>query len=126
MRGCTQEDAPALEVYLSERPFSGNGEPAEPYLRIEVGGADWNRLTGRSLELIPLSRRGVDPSKPVVRAELDLQRGSPIWLSGSLLLSRAELDRPVEGSYNLAAPDGQRWVGTFKATWVKTRGSGCG
>jgi hypothetical protein len=35
-RGCTQEDAPALEIYFTEAPFKGDGTPAPPYLRIEI------------------------------------------------------------------------------------------
>lgn len=126
VRGCTQEDAPALEIYLTDHAFSGQGEPAEPYLRIEIGGANWDHLIGQTLHLIPLSRREVDPRKPVVRAEFDLRKGSPAWLSGSLWLYRVHPDQQVEGSYNFTAPDGRRWAGAFKASWARNRSLGCG
>lgn len=127
VRGCTQEDAPALEIYLTQRPFDGQGMPPKPYLHIEVAGTDWQPLVGRPLKLIPLSREGVDPQTTIVRAELDRgERSAQIFLAGTLRIKSAQPDRPVEGHYDFGTHAGQRWAGTFRAAWQETRGSGCG
>jgi hypothetical protein len=39
-RGCMQEDARALEVYLTQEPYSGEASPPMPYIRIEVEWSD--------------------------------------------------------------------------------------
>src|SRR5262245_33375072 len=67
-RGCTQEDAPAMEIYLTRTQFDGQGLPPTPYVRIEVAWSDWVRLIDTQLPLIPLSRQGLDPKLQVVRA----------------------------------------------------------
>jgi hypothetical protein len=119
-RGCTQEDAPALEVLLTRTPYDGKDEPPKPYLHIEIEWGDFSRLAGKELELIPLSRHGVDPKKLIVRAGL-VADGAPVWLSGTLCLKRVEIDKQVEGSYRFAAPDKSVWVGKFKSPWVAGR-----
>ncbi len=125
-RGCTQEDAPALEVYLSKEPFDGRGLPRVPYLRLEVAWADWPQITGRSLVLMPLSRSGLDPKQHVVRAELnEEEQKPPTWLAGSLVLRSVEADRRVSGSYDLRRPDGRIIRGMFEAGWQRSR-PGCG
>jgi hypothetical protein len=68
--GETQEDAPALEIYLTRTPHAKVIEPVRPYLHIEVAGSNWDSLIGKDIELVPLSRHGLDPSKPIARAEV--------------------------------------------------------
>jgi hypothetical protein len=129
-RGCTQEDAPALEVYLGRTRHEGAGEPAAPYLRLEAEWGVWERAGagGRALELLPLARRDADRRKPIVRAALHEagSTGEPAWLRGTVRLRRVRVGRGVEGSYDLVTPgDGRRLAGTFTAPWVAARG-GCG
>src|SRR5690348_14649052 len=38
-RGCTQEDAPALEIFLTKVPFSGIGDPPPSYIRVELSSS---------------------------------------------------------------------------------------
>jgi hypothetical protein len=121
MRGCTQEDIPALELYLTSEAYSGAGLPATPYLRIEVAWDEWGKHEGRNLELIPLSRQGGHHRRPVVRAELDLAQAGPVWLAGRLHLEKVDIDRRVEGSYVFSAPDGRILTGSFRASWISRR-----
>ena len=126
MRGCTQEDAPALEIYLTCSPYTGTDLPDQPFIHIEVGGRDWQRLIGKDLELLPLSRTGISREKPLVRAELKLkQEQQSFWLNGALRLTKVEPDTQVIGSYDFAGPDQQKWKGDFRANWIKRPG-GCG
>src|ERR1700759_4464218 len=55
-RGCTQEDAPALEIYFTEAQFKGDGTPAPPYLRIEIASRVNETIAPLSAELMPLRR----------------------------------------------------------------------
>jgi hypothetical protein len=129
IRGCTQEDGQALELYLTQTAYDGRGEPPKPYLRIEIAWGDWSKLTGRDLALVPLSRRGEDAQKHVVRAELHNLRGGPVWLAGTLHLNGVRVDRGVTGSFQFTdrGVDGHpgRWSGTFDARWLARR-NGCG
>lgn len=125
-RGCTQEDAPALEIYLTRKRFEGQGEPAQSYLRIEVAWTDWTRIADSSFDLIPLSRHGVNPKQHVVRGELKIAgEKASSWLSGRLVLKNVDQGRQVEGSYDLLTPDRNPLRGTFRANWIE-RGAGCG
>ncbi|MGA2270371.1 MAG: hypothetical protein ABSH44_18005 [Bryobacteraceae bacterium] len=117
-RGCTQEDAPALELFLTREAFDGKNEPRKPYLHMEIAWGDFSKLVGKDLDLIPLNRNESDRSKPLVRAEVASEQGAPVWLSGQLRLSRVEVDKRVEGSYQFLAPDQTVWKGQFKARWV--------
>ncbi len=74
-RGCTQEDARALEVYLTRARYEGEGEPAPPYARMEIAWDAWARAGGEALEFVPLARRGADRRKPTVRATLSAGGG---------------------------------------------------
>jgi hypothetical protein len=124
-RGCTQEDIPALEVYLTRESFDGKHEPRKPYLHIEMAWGEFSKLVGRDLDLIPLKREESHRALPLVRAELAGAQGSPVWLSGQLRLTRVEVDKAVEGSYRFVAPDKTTVKGEFKARWGGT-GRPCG
>ena len=93
---------------------------------IEVGGRNWQNVLRKDLQLVPLSRRGIDREKPIVRAELNLagQRQS-LWLRGTLKLTKVEAEKGVEGSYDFSEPGERKWKGGFKARWTKGSG-GCG
>jgi hypothetical protein len=121
LRGCTQEDAPALEVYLTREPYGGHAVPGTPYLRVEIAWGDWQQLVGSDLVLVPLSRQGLAPQQPIARAELHLEQGASVWLRGTLRLTRVEVEQQVEGSYDFVGPDVHAWMGTFTALWVLGR-----
>jgi hypothetical protein len=123
-RGCSQEDAPAVEVYLTRARFDRAGEPPRPYIRLEVAGRDQTALIGQPIDLAPLSRAGRDPAKPLARAEYYAEGTAHQWLQGSITLQRVEPDRLFEGSYVLKGTD-HEWTGTFSARWMASAG-GCG
>jgi hypothetical protein len=120
-RGCMQTDARALEVYLTQKPFSGEVSPSMPYIRIEIEWSDWENVVGKGLKLVQLSQRGPDPQMPTVRAELYLERQEPVWLRGTLRLKKVEVNKQVEGSYDFAGPNNLKWTGMFIAQWGKDR-----
>jgi hypothetical protein len=125
-RGCTQEDAPALEIYLTKERWDGRGEPASPFVRFEVAWTDWAQISDSSLALVPLSRQGIDRRQHVVRGELKLAEGkSSSWLTGRIVLKRVEMNRRAEGSYDLVGPDKGSLLGSFNAVWIESSG-GCG
>src|SRR5207237_48284 len=99
IRGCTQEDAPALELYVTQQPYNGRGEPDKADLHIEIAWGDWSKMVGRDLDLVSLSRRGAEKQKHVVRAEHVVERAEPSWLKGTLRLNSVEVDHQIEGSY---------------------------
>jgi hypothetical protein len=120
-RGCTQEDAPALEIYLTPQPFSGPDLPAPPLIRIEVKWDDWMRLGEREIPMSQLSRWTRDLQQPLARAELEQPNTSPVWLGGMIRLMVVEPDGRVAGSYALSAPDGRAWSDGFEAHWLDRR-----
>lgn len=116
MRGCTQEDAPALEIYLTQTPFKGAGNPSPPYIRFEISSSPNEAIASVTLELIQLRR---DPTRPgrLVRAEFVERGHDPVWLSGTVALSEAVPGRHVSGRYNVTTPSGRRWNGSFIAAY---------
>jgi hypothetical protein len=116
-----QEDARALEVYLTQKPFSDEASPPMSYIRIEIEWSDWGNVVGKDLKLVPLSQRGPDPHMPTARAELNLVGQEPVWLRGMLRLKKMEVNKQVEGSYEFAGPNNLKWTGMFKAQWGKDR-----
>jgi hypothetical protein len=123
MRGCTQEDIPALEVYLTPSAYDGRQQPPKPHIRIEIERAEWDQLVGKDLELAPLSRQGLQ-RQVLARAELNAEEGPPIWLQGKVRLQTVKLDELVEGSYEFHGPKGE-WKGSFRARWLR-RTPACG
>lgn len=117
VRGCTQEDAPALELYFTVAPFDGAGEPTAPYLRVEVAAAPTEVLSGATLNLIPSLRRGAGQSGRIARAELVAVAHTETWLSGTVVLDQAKPGQDVAGHYDLTAPDGRRLTHAFHALW---------
>jgi hypothetical protein len=122
-RGCTQEDAPALEIYFTQTPFSGSGEPAPPYIRVEISSSPSEIIETVSLQLIQMRR---DPTKPgrIARAEFAEAGRAQIWLSGTIALNEAAPGRQVSGQYDFATPAGRR-SGSFSAEYPKG-GAVCG
>jgi hypothetical protein len=118
MRGCTQEDAPALEIYLTQTPFAGTGEPAPPYIRIEISSPPGETIQSLSFELTPLRR---DPARPgrLARAELVQPGRDRGWLAGTVTLTEAAPGRPVSGRFDFATPAGLTVSRSFKADYPK-------
>jgi len=124
MRGCTQEDAPALEIYLTRSPFAGTGDPSPPYIHIEISSSPQETIAPITLTLIQMRR---DPTKPgrVARAELVEAERSRVWLSGTLTLIEAAPGRKVSGHYDVTTPAGKRLESGFSADY-STRSAVCG
>ena len=124
MRGCTQEDAPALEIYFTRTPFAGGGDPSPPYIRFEISSLPSETIGPVSLALIPLRR---DPTKPgrIARAELVETLRDRTWLSGTIALNEAAPGRPVSGRYDVAMPSGRRLGASFTAEY-SNRSAVCG
>jgi len=114
-------DARALEVYLTQHPYSGEAAAPMSYIRIEIEWSNWENVVGKGLKLVQLSQRGPDPQMPTVRAELNLERQKPVWLQGTLRLKKVEVNKQVEGSYEFTGPNNLKLTGTFKAQWGKDR-----
>jgi hypothetical protein len=118
--GCTQEDLPAVEIFLAAAPWEGES-PSPPYVRIEAAGLTPDAPT--SLKLSPLRR---DSSvRALARAELHEEREAPVWLTGRLWLNGASRDRAVEGHYRFCDGRKRCFKGAFKAAW-RGGGAGCG
>jgi hypothetical protein len=117
-RGCTQEDAPALEIFLTRVPFSGIGDPPPSYVRVELSSSPTEKIESSSFTLIQMRR---DPAKPgrVVRAELVEASHKSIWLSGTITLNEAVPGERVSGRYALSTPAGQLLDSTFIAEYSK-------
>ena len=120
-QGCMQTDARALEVYLTQKPYSGEALPPMPYIRMEIELSNWENVIGKDLKLVQLSQSRRDPRLPIVRAELNLERQARVWLRGTLRLQKVEVNKQVEGSYEFAGPNNLKWTGMFKAQWGKDR-----
>jgi len=123
-RGCMPNDAPALEIYLTQEPYNGELLPLKSYLRIEIAWDDWRELIGKEVKLAQFSQRKLDPHTPIVHASLNLKRRTPIWLQGTLRLKKVEVNKHVEGSYEFSGPNNLKWTGEFKAQWGKTQDCG--
>lgn len=124
MRGCTQEDAPALEIFFTNIPFSGMGEVSPPYIRVEISAAPNEIITPVSLTLMQLRRDPASVAR-IARAELKERESDPRWLSGTIVLNEVIPGRPVSGRYDMTTPDGRRFSNSFIADYSK-RNAVCG
>ena len=116
MRGCTQEDAPALEIYVTQVAYAGNGDPVAPFLRFEIASAPTETLTSVTVSLVPLNRDTRLPG-PIARAGLVESGHQPLWLSGTLSLTKAAPGKTAAGNYDVRTPDGRRLHGSFSAPY---------
>ncbi len=111
--GCTQEDIPGMEIFLSETGATNRQPDGKPYIRIEVARA----RAGNPVD-VKLSALYPDPAQPTLaRATLHDGKGDWKWLSGSLKLRQTIPAGPVVGSYSFCAPDQRCFSGNFSATW---------
>jgi hypothetical protein len=114
--GCTQEDAPALEIYLTKARFTGTGDPSPPYIRVEISSFPGEIIAPVSLSLIQM-RRDPRRSGRIARAELVESIRNPLWLSGTITLHEAVPGRQVSGHYNFTAPAGGQLDSSFIAEY---------
>jgi hypothetical protein len=124
-RGCTQEDAPALEIYFTGVQFKGEGTPAPPYLRIEIASRVNETIASFSAELTQLRR---DPAKQgrLVRAELMEEAGQKsTWLFGRIELKEAVPGASVTGHFDFTSPAGAVFSRSFSAPY-SNRPAVCG
>ena len=125
-QGCSQEDAPAMEIYLTRVRFAGGLVPPRPFIRLEIAGRNQAAMLGKAIDLAPLSRAGRDPALPLARAEFHGEASAAHeWLRGKITLRSVEASRAVEGSYELKGSGAEVWKGTFSARWIASAG-GCG
>ncbi len=122
-RGCTQEDAPALEIYLTHAAYDGAQEPSPPYLRIEIASTPAEPLRRAPMTLVPLRREAF--SAPIVRAEYVGLKREHAWLAGTVTLTDGAQGGPLAGRYDFAAPNGKRFKSTIHAAW-NARPAVCG
>jgi hypothetical protein len=124
MRGCTQEDAPALEIYLTQTPFAGVGEASAPYIRVEISSLPSEAMEPASFNLIQMRR---DPTRPgrIVRAALVESKHDPKWLSGTIALTEVTPGLRVSGHYDFTTPAGKRLDSSFTAEY-SNRNAVCG
>ena len=68
--------------------WGGAGEPAPPYIRIEISSPPGETIQSLSFELSPLRR---DPAKPgrLARAEIVQPDKDRVWLAGTVTLTEA-------------------------------------
>ena len=117
-RGCTQEDAPALELVLTAKPFSGLGDPAPPYLHFEISSTPRETIRAGTYALMPLRR---DESKPIriVRGALVQSNHDSDWLTGSITLDEVIPGQEVSGRYDVATNSGKHFSNKFLAVYVQ-------
>ncbi len=124
MRGCTQEDAPALEIYFTRTAFKGEGDPAPPYIRFEISSLATETIGPITLELSQLRRDLRKPGR-IARAELVEAGHQTVWLTGSVTLDEARPGGLIRGRFDVTAADGRRWASSFTADY-SSRPTVCG
>ena len=118
-RGCTEEDAPALEIFLTGALFDGVGDPQPPFIRIEIGASAGERLTAVTLALQPLRRVAALNSR-IARAEFVPDLGNRLRLSGTVTLDEVTPGSRARGRYHIKLPGGRRFTGQFSGPYLPT------
>jgi len=102
-RGCTQEDAPAIEIFLSRSKYVGSKDPPPPpYIRIELSSTSVESISDVTVQLVPLSRETGSTGR-IARAELVDDEGRHQWLSGVLQIASLKPNEQVAGRYDFAS-----------------------
>ena len=115
-RGCTQEDAPATEIIFFAQQTAA-GEPAAPYVRIEISGSSRERIGPATFRLMPLRRSSGERGR-IVRAELVQKPGSSTWLQGTIAIRSDDPGTAIAGRVDLVSPKGGAWSRSFSAPYV--------
>jgi hypothetical protein len=119
MRGCTQEDVPAFEMYFTQDTYAGKGDPTAPFLHFEIGSSPTEAFAPTTLTLEDMN---VSPRKPgrIVRARYVTAPGSSVWLRGTVVLDELVPGDHVSGHYNVTTPAGQRYQDSFRLKFTPT------
>jgi hypothetical protein len=116
-RGCTQEDAPAIEIFLSKSKYLGSNDPPAPYIRIEVSSTSVETISDVTVHLVSLSRESGSVGR-IARAELVDDEGRHQWLSGLLRIASLEPNEHVAGRYDFESRLGPI-RGSFRGSIVR-------
>jgi len=116
-RGCTQEDAPALEIYFSRTKFNGTGEPEPPYLRFEISSSSRDPVTPGTYVLSGL-RKEPGKARRIVRGEFVEMGYGGIWVNGTIVLDEVSPSREVKGRYDVTSPSGLHLSKSFLTEYL--------
>jgi hypothetical protein len=116
-RGCTQEDAPAVEIVLTDIGLTGSSDPSAPFLRIEIAWSNSAALVPSLLRLSPLRRPSGEAGR-LARAELSEAGAEPVWLEGEVRIETVIAGKRLTGRIDVTAPDGRRLQQSFAADWI--------
>ena len=116
-RGCTQEDAPALEIYFNQNPYTGVGDATPPYIHFEISSSPSETIKSLSFELGPM-RRDLKKQGRIIRAEFVESIHSSVWLTGVIVLDEAVPGGHISGHYNVATPKGQHFKNIFRTEYT--------
>lgn len=116
-RGCTQEDAPALEIYFSRTKYNGGGEPKPPYLRFEISSSSRDPVMPGTHFLSGLQR---EPEKVerIVRGEFVETGHNGVWLKGTIVLDEVVPGGKVRGRYDVTGPGGLHLRNSFRTEYL--------
>lgn len=111
--GCSQEDLPATIITLADG--------GEPKVEFEISGLG----SGQVPPVLRMTTGRRIPGALYLARAWWVGDGGRMALSGTLTLSEVVPGDHLSGRYDLAAPDGRRIAGSFRAPWP--RGAvGCG
>ena len=111
--GCTQEDIPGVEIFLTASAWNGEGSPPPPYVHIEAAG-----VRGRTYSAIPLTPGRRDPAQPLLaRAQFRAGPGPSVRLTGTLGFDQKGPHMPIHGTYHFCVDGGRCFDGSFVADW---------
>jgi len=116
-RGCTQEDAPALEIYFSRTPYTGVDDPAPPYIRVEISSSPSETIKSFSVEVSPM-RRDLKKQGRIARAEFVESAHSSAWLTGVIVLDEAVPGGHLFGRYDVATIGGRHFKNGFRTVYA--------
>ena len=116
-RGCTQEDAPALEIYFSRAKFNGTGDPEPPYLRFEISSSSREPVTPGTFVLSAL-RREPEKAGRIVRGEFVEAGHEGVWVKGTIVLDEVAPGSEVKGRYDVTAPGGLHLRNSFRTEYL--------
>jgi hypothetical protein len=117
-RGCTEEDLPAVLIFLSSEHPRSDSFPPKPFIKIEIATTNLFSLKGQELALIPLNRNEGPQGKRVVRAQWQsTESAKPIWLYGNMHIEDVDAAQRIRATYKFRGPSDEQLEGRFDAQW---------